>query len=64
VVDSRLCGRDDHPRTHGAEVQQVDDDERAGRARQFVVIDGDRFFQRDTHAREAIEIERFGFAGG
>ena len=54
--------RDDHARAHRAEVQQVDDDERAGGARQLVVVDGDGFFQRDAHARQAVEVQRFGFA--
>ena len=31
---------------------------------QFVVVDGDRFFERDAHARQTVEVERFGFARG
>ena len=33
------------------------------RATQLVVIDGDRLFERDAHAREAVEVERVGLAG-
>ena len=54
--------RDDHAGADGAEVQQVDDDERARGAAQLVVIDGHRLFERDAHAREAVEIQRLGFA--
>ena len=56
--------RDDHAGADGAEVQQVDDDERTGGARQLVVVDRDRLFERDAHARQAVEIQRLGRAGG
>ena len=59
----RALRRDDHAGAHGAEVQQVDDDERARGAAQLVVVDGHRLFERDAHARQAVEIERLGLAG-